>query len=62
MSRILRITGFSLFLFIAYSTIGQSVADSNQLLLDGTWEILFDHENEGKEGYWQTDSIFEEQS
>ena len=29
------------------------------LLLDGTWEIIFDHKNEGKSALWHTDVAFE---
>lgn len=44
------------------SIINCSQAQIDQLSLDGTWEIIFDHENVGKDGFWQTDSVYGEQT
>ncbi|MCK5279473.1 MAG: hypothetical protein KAK04_13055, partial [Cyclobacteriaceae bacterium] len=62
MNRVMKLAGTIVFLFVACSTFAQQSADINQLSLDGTWEIIFDHENVGKEGLWHTDTIFEKQS
>ncbi|MCK5369367.1 MAG: hypothetical protein KAQ62_12470, partial [Cyclobacteriaceae bacterium] len=62
MNRVMKLAGTIVFLFVACSTFAQQSADTNQLSLDGTWEIIFDHANVGKEGLWHTDTIFEKQS
>jgi len=50
-----------LFLFaasIVWSPV-PSLADGRQeLSLDGTWDIIFDHENEGREEKWQLADVF----
>lgn len=62
MNRNIRFAGFFTLLFITVSTFAQKAADTNMLSLDGTWEIIFDHKNEGKEGVWHTDAAFEKHS
>ena len=36
--------------------------DPQEQSLDGTWEILFDRENEGREANWHLDAVFSEQA
>jgi len=49
-------------IIFSITTINRSQAQLNQLSLDGTWDIIFDDENVGKNGFWQTDSAFDLQS
>jgi hypothetical protein len=55
-----RLAGFFIWFFISTSVFAQQ--NANQLLLDGSWEIIFDKKNIGKDKSWQTDSIFDMQS
>ena len=59
MNRIHRFTGLITLLFITVSTFAQQDTDSTVLSLDGAWDIIFDHKNEGREGWWHTDNAFE---
>jgi len=59
MNKIIRFTELITLLFITVSTFAQQDTDSTLLSLDGTWDIIFDHKNEGKEGLWHTDNAFE---
>ena len=52
-------TGFFWLLFFTLSTFAQPGRDSAILSLNGTWEIIFDHKNEGKKSSWHTDDGFE---
>ena len=36
-------------------------ADVESFSLDGEWEIIFDHENRGKDGKWHLDKEFSSQ-
>jgi hypothetical protein len=44
---------------IPNSATAQRDRDPNMLSLDGAWEIIFDHENQGKSGLWYMDAVFE---
>jgi beta-galactosidase/beta-glucuronidase len=59
MSRIIKFARLLFLLAIPVSAISQQGPDPNVLLLDGTWEIIFDHNNEGKEALWHTDAAFD---
>jgi hypothetical protein len=59
MNRSIKLTGFFTLLYISVSTFAQQDTDSLILSLDGTWEIIFDHRNEGKSALWHTDVVFE---
>ena len=59
MNRSIRLTGLFTLLCITVSTFAQKDTDSTILSLDGTWEIIFDHRNEGKSALWYTDVAFE---
>lgn len=61
MYRISKLYGLFTLLFIACSAFAQQITDNRKLTLDGTWEIIFDHKNEGRESLWFNDSIFEKQ-
>lgn len=40
----------------------QNETMTRELSLDGNWEIIFDHENTGKDGRWFESSLFEKQT
>ena len=58
MYRNIGFTGFFTLLCITVSTFAHQ-ADSTILSLGGTWEIIFDHNNQGKSTLWHTDVAFE---
>ncbi len=51
---------FIILFFILASGI-LSAQKETPISLDGNWEIIFDNKNEGRNGKWQKDSIFENQ-
>ena len=59
MNRNIRLSGLFTLLYITVSTFAQQDSDSAILSLDGTWEIIFDHKNQGKDELWHTDIAFE---
>ena len=46
-------------LVVTTATYAMQEQDSGFMLLDGDWEIIFDHQNRGKEGLWHIDTVFE---
>ena len=58
MHRRIRYSGFFTLLLISVSIFAQPGTDPAILSLDGTWEIIFDHKNEGKGALWYTDDAF----
>ena len=46
-------------MLLAATTAGAEPAHAT-LSLDGTWQIVFDHENEGREADWHEDAVFQE--
>lgn len=59
MSSEISFSGLLVFMLLSYSAYCQEYTDINELPLDGDWEIIFDHKNEGKVAKWYDDSVFQ---
>lgn len=58
MIKTLKLLGFILLLFKGYSIFSQQTNETNSLSLNGTWNIIFDEKNEGKQNGWMNPEIF----
>lgn len=52
----------SLHLFVLGLLMTYSASSQSTLSLDGTWDIIFDSQNEGREAGWMRSATFEEQA
>jgi hypothetical protein len=58
---IIQIAGFIFLIFISFSAFAQP-EKTDRVSLDGTWQIVFDNENLGRNEGWQKDSVFQKQN
>ena len=59
MIRMNKIIGILLLMLISMSMFAQQNVDSNQLSIDGNWEIIFDDKNQGVKGEWHLNRNYE---
>lgn len=58
MNRVIRLSAALFYLLLFFSASGQN--GDNKLSLDGDWEIIFDHNNEGRAQQWYLNEVFEQ--
>ena len=52
----MRIKNYFLFLFLFFVAYG---FPQKEISLNGDWEIIFDHQNEGAEALWHENEVFQ---